>query len=68
MGKLIWASFGPFYIKLLGVKVSPISTDILKFEKKSVLITNKQLKKTTTLNNCCKTLYADEQYSRFLNY
>lgn len=44
MGKLIWASFGPFYIKL-GVKVSPISTDILKFEKKSVLITNKQLKK-----------------------
>lgn len=34
MGKLIWAPFGPFYIKSLGVKVSPISTDILKFKRK----------------------------------
>lgn len=68
MGKLIWASFGPFYIKLLGVKVSPISTDILKFEKKKCFDNKQAIEKKPTLNNCCKTLYADEQYSRFLNY
>lgn len=65
MGILIWDPFSPFYIKSLGVKISPISTAILNLEE-NILITNKLLKKP--LNNCCRTLQADEQYSRFLNY
>lgn len=65
MGILIWDPISPFYIKSLGVKISPISTAILNLEE-NILITNKLLKKP--LNNCCRTLQADEQYSRFLNY
>lgn len=34
MGILIWDPFSPFYIKSLGVKISPIYTAILKFKRK----------------------------------
>lgn len=37
MGILIWDPISPFYIKSLGVKISPISTAILNL-KENILI------------------------------